>query len=49
MKNLFPAIAGAIIGVVSWKFTSYSADFGIGPLIWIIVCTVGGMYTWGKL
>ena len=49
MKNLIPAIAGAILGIVSWKFTPYSADFGVGPLVWIIICAVGGMYTWGKL
>ena len=48
MKNFIPIIAGAVLGIVTWKFSAYSADFGLGPLIWILICTVGGWYTWGK-
>jgi hypothetical protein len=48
MKDLIPIIAGAVLGIVTWKFSAYSADFGLGPLIWILICTVGGWYTWGK-
>ena len=48
MKNLIPIIAGAVLGIVTWKFSAYSADFGLGPLIWILICTIGGWYTWGK-
>ena len=48
MNNLGPSIAGAVIGILSWKLSPYSADWGVGPLIWIIICTVGGVVTWGK-
>ena len=48
MNNIGPIIAGAVLGIVTWKFSAYSADFGLGPLIWILICTVGGWYTWGK-
>ena len=48
MNNIGPIIAGAVLGIVTWKFSAYRADFGLGPLIWILICTVGGWYTWGK-
>ena len=48
MKNIIPITAGIVLGIVTWKSSAYSADFGIGPLVWILICAVGGWYTWGK-
>lgn len=48
MKNLIPIIAGIILGIITWKFTDNSVEFGIGPLVWILICAAGGYYTWGK-
>ena len=48
MNNLGPAVIGAVIGFIAWKFTPFSADWGIGPLIFIIICAVGGVAAWGK-
>ena len=47
MNNLIESVAGAIMGIVIWKFQG--SDFGIGPLIFIIIMAWGGAYTWGKL
>tara|TARA_B100001121_G_scaffold77388_1_gene68649 strand:+ start:19 stop:174 length:156 start_codon:yes stop_codon:yes gene_type:complete len=48
MNNSLAGLAGGILGVVVWKVSPYSADFGVGPLIFIIICIVGGIYTWGN-
>ena len=48
MQNFIPIICGIALGVITWKFSPYSADFGLGPLIWILICAVGGWYTWGR-
>ncbi len=48
MRNIIPIVSGVLLGIVSWKFSAYSSNFGIGPLIWIFICAVGGWYTWGK-
>ena len=47
MNNLVAAVLGAVLGFVIWKFQG--SDFGIGPLIFIIIMAWGGAYTWGKL
>ena len=48
MKNIIPIIAGIVLGIVTWKSSAYSADFGIGPLVWILICAVSGWYAQGK-
>ena len=48
MNNLLAGIVGGIIGVIVWKVSLYSADFGIGPLIFILICVVGGIVTFGN-
>ena len=48
MKNLIPIIAGTILGIIIWKFNNTSGEFGIGPLVFILICAAGGYYTWGK-
>ena len=37
MDKIFPALAGAVLGIIVWQTTPYSAEFGIGPLIFIII------------
>ena len=41
------AIIGGVLGIFVWKTSVYSADFGIGPLIFILICAWGGVYTFG--
>tara|TARA_Y100000294_G_C8242004_1_gene211174 strand:+ start:241 stop:411 length:171 start_codon:yes stop_codon:yes gene_type:complete len=45
--NIVGAIIGAVLGTITWKVTVYSAPFGIGPLILILVCAWGGVYVFG--
>tara|TARA_Y100000022_G_C13023881_1_gene272396 strand:+ start:127 stop:282 length:156 start_codon:yes stop_codon:yes gene_type:complete len=48
MNNLVAGIVGGVLGVIVWKVSPYSADFGIGPLIFILICVVGGIVTFGN-
>ena len=48
MNNSLAGLAGGILGVVVWKASPYSADFGVGPLIFIIICIVGVIVTFGN-
>ena len=48
MNNLVAGIVGGILGLITWKFSPYSADFGVGPLIFILICVVGGIVTFGN-
>ena len=48
MNNLLAGIVGGTIGAIVWKVSPYSADFGIGPLIFISICVVGGIVTFGN-
>ena len=48
MNNSLAGIVGGILGIVVWKVSPYSADFGVGPLIFIIICIVGGIVTFGN-
>ena len=48
MNNFVAGLIGGVIGVITWKLTPYSAEFGVGPLIYIFICFVGGIYTFGK-
>tara|TARA_B100000676_G_C17635819_1_gene608981 strand:+ start:522 stop:671 length:150 start_codon:yes stop_codon:yes gene_type:complete len=49
MDKIFPALAGAVLGIIVWQSTPYSAEFGIGPLFFIIICAVGGLAVANKL
>jgi|TARA_B100001057_G_scaffold150068_1_gene150017 hypothetical protein len=47
MNNLIASVAGAVLGIVIWKFQG--SEFGIGPFLFILIMAWGGAYTWGKL
>ena len=47
-EDVLGAIAGGVLGVIIWLFQKGPFDtFGIGPLIFVLVCAWGGVYTFG--
>ena len=47
-ENILGAIAGGVLGVIIWLFQKGPLDtFGLGPLIFVLVCAWGGIYTFG--
>ena len=49
MEKLIPAILGGGLGFIVWKTDAFGADFGFGPIFFIIICALGGLAVANKL